>query len=173
VKWSYSKTLADSKIVKSSYIWLLIVPISARAFSSLDEIIDFTVFGSTFQLTTSFPFSWQLLFLASCFFTLANIIYSLFCPEIFKENKSYSEFNEHSKTLLQIHDSMKNMVWSNREGAVKPKYTRELSSYFRDFCASPNMDEEQINNSALTLFLTNKQESVPNTPNNAALRRSV
>ncbi|MDD9200867.1 hypothetical protein PVK61_16725, partial [Aliivibrio sp. S2MY1] len=144
MKWSLIRSIGDSKIVQSSFIWLLIVPISARLLSNVDDVINMTVFGSNVNLTTSLPFSWQLLFGAACFFTIANIIYNAFCPEIFRQYKNYSEFKEHGKTLLQVHSAMKVMVWCNRKPGVKPDYVKYLSSYFKNYCKQPEMDEENL-----------------------------
>lgn len=167
MKWSYSRSLAESKVVKSSYVWLFIVPIAARMMSSLDNIIDLTIFGGSIQIATTLPFSWQLLFMAACFFTVANIIYSLFCPEIFKEYRSYSEFRDDSKTLLQIHSAMKNMVWSNKKPGVKPEYIKYLSSYFKYYCASPNMEEGDLDEKGIALFDNMELANKTNISNNA------
>jgi hypothetical protein len=167
VKWSYSRSLAESKVVKSSYVWLFIVPIAARMMSSLDDVIDLTIFGGSIQIATTLPFSWQLLFMAACFFTVANIIYSLFCPEIFKEYRSYSEFRDDSKTLLQIHSAIKNMVWSNKKPGVKSNYIKHLSSYFKHYCASPNMEERDLDLNGRALFDNMELANRANISNNA------
>jgi hypothetical protein len=67
MKWTSQISLANSKIIKSSYIWLLIVPLAARALSSIDKVINLTMFGATLEISTALPFSWQLLFIAAFF----------------------------------------------------------------------------------------------------------
>jgi hypothetical protein len=152
VKWSLSKNLAESKVVKSSFIWLFIVPVAARTLSSLDDVIDLTMFGASMQITTSLPFSWQLLFLAACCFTVANILYSVFCPDILKQYQSFSEFKEHSKTLLQVNGAMKNMVWSNKIPGIKPNYTKQARSYFKHYCDRSEMSERDMEQEGLKVF---------------------
>ena len=147
MKWSLIRSLGNSKLVKSSFVWLLIVPIAARLLSNIDEVINLTIFDSQVNLTTSLPFSWQLLFLAACFFTIANIIYNTFCPEIFREYKNYHEFKEHGKTLLQINSAMKSMTWSNKNKGVKKDYVLHLSSYFKNYCCKVAETEKELNES--------------------------
>lgn len=167
MKWSYIRSLADSKIVRSSYIWLFIVPIVARVLSTLDDVIDLTVLGETIRLSATLPFSWQALFFAASFFTVANIVYSIFCPEIFKTYRSYREFHEDGKTLLQVHSEMRRMTWSNKKPGVKKKYIKYLSSYFKHYCKQEKMDEGALDIKGRELFDDISQGAYANVTSNA------
>ncbi|HAS6997932.1 TPA: hypothetical protein I7280_24255 [Vibrio parahaemolyticus] len=117
MKWNLVRNLAESKVVGSSFIWLFIVPLSAKLLSNVKETVDFTLFGEQVTITTTLPFSWQLLFLSACCFTIANIVYSIFCSEVFKNYRTYAEFKESGKTLLQVNYAIKSICWC-------PKITR-------------------------------------------------
>jgi hypothetical protein len=161
------RSLGDSRLVKSSFIWLLIVPVTARLLSSMDEVVNLTIFGSQINLTTSLPFSWQLLFGSACFFTIANIIYSICCPEILREYKNYSEFKEHGKTLLQINSAIKSMTWSNESKGVKKDYVLVLGSYFKNYCCGGKAKSESELNKSFDSFDNIERANHAQVSNNA------
>lgn len=152
MSWESMRNLANSKIVKSSYIWLLVVPLAARLLSKIDDVIDLTIFGSNIKIATTLPFSWQLLFIAACFFTLANIIYSIFCPDLAKNYTNFSEFEAHGKTRMQVHSALKEMVWDNKKPGVKKEYVKTLSSYFHFYNDEIELEEEFLDKKGVALF---------------------
>jgi hypothetical protein len=161
------RSLGDSKLVKSSFIWLLIVPVTARLLSNMDEVVNLTIFESQINFTTGLPFSWQLLFGSACFFTIANIIYSALCPEILRGYKNYSEFKEHGKTLLQINSSMKSMTWSNKSRGVKKDYVMALASYFKNYCCGGIAKTESQLNESFSSFDNIEKANHAKVSNNA------
>ena len=113
INWRMLKAIADSSAVKSSFIWLLIVPLLAKALAKINDTMQFDFFGNELLITTSLPFSWQHLFWAACWFTLANIIYHLRCPELVKTYKTFTDFEADGKGQLQINSSLKSIAWVN------------------------------------------------------------
>lgn len=87
MKWSNQRAFATSKIVKTSFVWLIIAPITAKLFSSINEILEVNFLDETIRVSTTLPFSWQILFFSASAFTIAGIIYSIFCPDIVKNYK--------------------------------------------------------------------------------------
>jgi len=152
MKWTSQRDLANSKVIKSSYIWLFIVPLAARMLSSIDEIIDLTIFGTTIKISTSLPFSWQLLFLAACLFSIANTTYSIFCPLIVKSYSNFSEFESQGKTRLQINQAIKNIVWDNKKPGVKTDYIKQLSTYFKFYKNGRYFNETELDYQAMELL---------------------
>tara|TARA_Y100000034_G_C6859589_1_gene391049 strand:- start:399 stop:1040 length:642 start_codon:yes stop_codon:yes gene_type:complete len=152
MKWNLVRNLAESKVVASSFIWLFIVPLSAKLLSNLKETVNFTLFGEQVTITTTLPFSWQLLFLAACCFTIANIAYSIFCPEIFKNYRTYAEFKESGKTLLQVNNAIKSMCWCSKSNKVKEVYFDVLRKYFSHFGCGNFITLEELDEKALSAF---------------------
>jgi len=167
MNWDSVKGIADSKIVKSSFIWLIIAPVTAKMLSKMNDTIDLSIFGSQIKLSTSLPFSWQLLFFSACFFTAANIIYSTRCPKILKDYKCFTGYVDEGKTILQVHTAMKEMVWDNKKSAVKTEYIDTLSQYFKKYCEMDNKCESHINKYGLLEFENTSKAEVMNAPNNA------
>ncbi len=152
MKWTSQRSLANSKIVKSSYIWLLVVPFLARVLHTLNESINFTIFDAQITLSTSLPFSWQLLFLAACFFSVANILFSIFCPDLVKSYGNYSDFESHGKTRMQINTALKDIVWCNKKPGVKSEYVDVLSSYFKYYKDNKKRTKHELDRESIPLF---------------------
>jgi hypothetical protein len=91
--WPSLHSLSESKIVKSSYVWLVLVPAMAKLLDAIDHKI--TLFGNVVVL--SLPFSPKIFYFAAVAFAGANIIYYVFCPPAVKGYRSYKEFSEASK----------------------------------------------------------------------------
>ncbi|HCG6973394.1 hypothetical protein [Vibrio parahaemolyticus] len=152
MKWNLVRNLAESKVVGSSFIWLFIVPLSAKLLSNVKETVDFTLFGEQVTITTTLPFSWQLLFLSACCFTIANIVYSIFCPEVFKNYRTYAEFKESGKTLLQVNYAIKSICWCPKNNKVKERYFQVLCKYFSHFGCDEFTTARELNENALSAF---------------------
>ncbi len=112
-RWSSIRAISNSKMVKSAYIWLMIVPIMAKTLSSLGDELHLKLFGEQFVFNTQLPFAWQMLFTAAIFFALANSIYRLYCPDIIKLYKNYREFEHSGKTIDQTSLYLYDMVWES------------------------------------------------------------
>ncbi|RRC97699.1 hypothetical protein EHS89_16085 [Amphritea balenae] len=153
--WSSQRDIANSKIVKSSAFWLIIVPLTAKMLDELDGTISMTIFGGNFKLITSLPFSWQLLFFAAVFFTIAGIIYSVFCPDIIKKYSNFSEFESDGKTRMQINHAFKKVTWDYKNSKPKAEYIPFLVTYFNSYSnisETTVINDETIEENAKKLF---------------------
>lgn len=92
LSWETAAQVGNLKFVRSMYIWIIIVPIAAKSMSLIKIPTDFghLVPGLKFEL--SLPFSWQLFFASAFMFSVSNLIFIAFCPEIIRRYKNYSEF---------------------------------------------------------------------------------
>lgn len=120
ITWRTLKGIADSAAVKSSFIWLLVIPLLAKALEKINDNMQFNFFGNEIVITTTLPFSWQHLFWAACWFSVANIIYLLRCPELVKTYKTFTDFEADGKGQLQINAVLKSLAWVNdRRNIIK------------------------------------------------------
>ena len=92
MKWEVLKKFADIKLIKSMYIWLALVPIAARLLENIDRNITLHIFDYALQLNTNLPFSWTLFFFSALSFSMASVIYFIWCPKLIVENNSYADF---------------------------------------------------------------------------------
>jgi len=100
--WDGLSKLRKNRLVQSSYVWLIIVPITAKLFSKMEEIFILNVGELKYVFDLELPFSWKLFYLAALFFTCGNIIFSIFSPKIFKENSDFGDFQKAGRDLGHI-----------------------------------------------------------------------
>jgi hypothetical protein len=92
VSWKILSSLGQSKLVKSSYIWMIVIPIFAKILEKVDPQIQLYIFGELFHINFTLPFSWKIFYFSSLFFAAGTIIYQIFCPRIIKEYPTYNDF---------------------------------------------------------------------------------
>lgn len=90
--WDKLRAIQDEKIIRSSYIWLVVVPVTAKLFSKLENEIEITISNKLYVLDLALPFSWQIFFFSALFFVLGNILFTIFSPRIIKEYRDYGHF---------------------------------------------------------------------------------
>ena len=100
------RTFENYKIVKSSYIWLLIVPLVSKVFSKIENTISFTIDEKIYEIDLVLPFSWNIFFIAALLFTVSNILFYLSAPNIVKHYKNYGDFNAQGKGIEQLKEYM-------------------------------------------------------------------
>ncbi len=98
LKWSTIRWLGNSRIVKTSYLWFFLVPMAAKLLGPFagehNIVIPLFEPPKTFSVDVQLPFSWQVLFVASTFFMLGQLVYTFCCPEIVQQYKSYGEYQQ-------------------------------------------------------------------------------
>lgn len=102
-KWSTLRGLGNSRTIRSSYVWLLVVPIAANSLSKIQSPTAFYVFNSELLINMGLPFSWKVFFFAACFFALASLIYRAKCPPTIRKYSNYSEFREQGGSYRELH----------------------------------------------------------------------
>ncbi len=90
--WLALRAWGSSRVVKSSYFWLLFVPVAAKAIGPLGDEHTFALFGSEFQLSLSLPFSWKILYLSGVAFALAHILYLVYCPPLIRLYRNFARY---------------------------------------------------------------------------------
>ncbi|WP_440120394.1 hypothetical protein [Tenacibaculum sp. Ill] len=92
LSWVLINSLGKLKISKSSYYYLVVVPILVKVLDEIESPLQLLVFGSHLELNIKLPFSWYLFYFGAIFIAVGSIIYQLFCPELIKNYKNYGEF---------------------------------------------------------------------------------
>ncbi len=104
--WSQLKWLGNSKTIKSSYIWLFLVPILSKLFSSLNSIIEIKLFDATWSLNMALPFNLKMFYFSAVSFAIASIIYKIWCPAGIDKYETFEEYKEKGKSLESLISSM-------------------------------------------------------------------
>lgn len=87
MSWQDLRRLPNNKIIRSMGIWIIVVPVSAKILSN-EYFLKFDL---------SLPFTWYCFFFSALCFSLGNLVFTLKCPIIVKENDSLDDFNREGK----------------------------------------------------------------------------
>jgi hypothetical protein len=98
--WSSLRALGTSRVVKSSYVWLMLVPVGGKCLSAVNDVTTFTILGTEISVHLSLPFSWKAFFFAALAFALADLIWQIKCPDIIKKYANYTDFLSQGRTAL-------------------------------------------------------------------------
>lgn len=102
--WTNVRKFGVSKFVQSSFVWIAIVPLIAKVLSKMNSLLVIPIGDEKYVFVLELPFSWQLFFFSAISFSLATIIYFVWCPRIIKEHYNATHFLEEGKTLTQLRE---------------------------------------------------------------------
>jgi len=100
--WTTLTHAGRSKVLRSSYFWLFVVPILAHLTSSLNERITIPLWRSELVIQLVLPFSWKMFYFAAVAFAVASAIYALRCPALIRHYDKYSEFESEGKGSREL-----------------------------------------------------------------------
>jgi hypothetical protein len=90
--WSDIDSLGKLKISKSSYIYVVVVPVLSRIFENVSSPISIIVGGAPFLLDLSFPFTWYTFYFGALCIAVGSAIYTLCCPAMIRLYPNYVAF---------------------------------------------------------------------------------
>ncbi len=105
LRWSLIRGLGKNRIVRSSYVWMVGVPIAARLVHALKERVVEGGWARQVVESLHLPFAWQLLFWASVLWAVATVLFDLRCPGIIRDYADWGEFEaagRDDKHLLRL-----------------------------------------------------------------------
>ncbi len=111
--WKTLNGVGSSKVIRSSFIWIIIVPVLAKAFNNLENSLKLSILGNIVSITLELPFNWTLFYFSALVFALATAIYILRCPTIVREFRDFHEFISTGRELAQLADYLEPGVASN------------------------------------------------------------
>lgn len=124
LSWYDFENVSGSRIVKSSGLWLVIVPIAAKFVSKISGDMLLNVFGKNITVVLQLPFSWKMLFFSALFFSAANLVYYFRCPEIVKKYSTFNDFHGTGRSNEQMGKYFLNI------DSEKTRSELEKSSYY-------------------------------------------
>ena len=97
--WEGLNRLGKSRLLQSSYVWLLIVPMAAKGLSTINDPIVFTGIGEGLRISVTLPFSWKLFYFSAVAISVAGLIYTCACPELIRNFTTFREFQSEGRGL--------------------------------------------------------------------------
>lgn len=92
ISWVLVNSLGKLRFSKSSYYYIVIVPIIVKALDHVKSPFYFVFGESSIPINFDLPFSWYLFYFGALSIALGSLLYEIFCPEIIKNYKNYGEF---------------------------------------------------------------------------------
>jgi hypothetical protein len=102
LSWTTLNSLGRSRILKSSYLWLLVVPVVAKLLENVGPNFEIQIFGKLALIELSLPFSWVVFFFSAVAISAADLIYNVFCPKLIKDHQSFSGFKDSGNGRTQL-----------------------------------------------------------------------
>ena len=94
INWSAIKRMGRSQLLKSSYLWLFILPSIASVLSKAGEQIDIPLGADRhLQIPLSLPFSWTLFYFGAVAYSIGGIAYWIFCPTLIRDYDTFDGFD--------------------------------------------------------------------------------
>jgi hypothetical protein len=109
--WSLINSLGKMKFSKSSYYYLVIIPILVKLTQFLDNPLILIAGQNSIKLNLELPFSWYLFYFGAILIAIGTFIYQIFCPNFIKKFQNYGEFvdaGESDNYLRQIESKYAN-----------------------------------------------------------------
>lgn len=100
--WGSLRSLGNSRLIRTSFLWFILVPVVARLLENLPESVTVAVFNIELKIPFCLPFRWTYFYFMSVSFALAQAVYLLQCPAIIKNYNKFVDFRKHHLGVLAI-----------------------------------------------------------------------
>lgn len=115
LNWSSLGRLHSIRAVRTTYLWVFIVPVAAKLLEHVSGTVVINFNGTPFAIQLSLPFSWVVFYFSALCFAFAELVYWMYCPRIVRDQSTYKEFREAGKGVEQL-DNYMYQVGLNWEG---------------------------------------------------------
>ena len=129
LSWVLVNSLGKLRFSKSSFYYIVIVPILVKALEKVNSPFPLKVGDSIIQINLELPFSWYLFYFGALAIAIGSILYEVFCPGIIKSYKNYGEFLSSGESDSYL-------------DRVSKKYN--LSTFVLPFMARPYLEQKTI-----------------------------
>jgi len=144
IRWSDVRALGQNRLVRSSFVWIAIVPAAARIALSLKERVTDPPWAKGMVESLHLPFSWQLLFWAAVCFTFGTVVYDRRCPAIVRDHADLGSFQRAGMGTGHALDYAEEVagpkLLDNKE-PNQPTYRRRVGSMYIVTRPHPQFDE--------------------------------
>lgn len=120
-KWSTLAAFGDNRLLRSSYVWLIVVPVIARLFDGIGSPIILTGISQELKINLELPFSWKIFFFAAVAISFANSVFAIYRPNIVKL-RDFGKFQQKGYTITYL-------VWEFMMATLQRDLTRMLGEF--------------------------------------------
>lgn len=95
--WDDLNRVGKSRLLQSSYVWLLLVPMAAKALSAIENPLILKGISDGLRIHVALPFSWHVFYFSAVSVSIAGVIYTLFCPKLIRSFSNYAEYRSEGR----------------------------------------------------------------------------
>jgi hypothetical protein len=151
--WSALRRFGESRLLRTSWLWIVVVPFAARAASVLDMLIVALLrdlYGRLYPnqalhiTPPGLPVSWQLFYFAAVATTIATVCYNIGAPEIVRLFPTYADFVKDGRGADQLKKYLQLLLHaeSKRLGINAGK---TVGTFVKRYCTSvEGADQESL-----------------------------
>jgi len=117
--WDTIKGFGRARVLKTSYIFLFIVPVLARVLINIPASITISFWDKPLVIPLALPFSWVVLFVSACLASLGNVIYAAMCPQLVKQFTDFPAFKEAERDGTYLRSTVHSLALLHREASMR------------------------------------------------------
>jgi len=138
------RRLGRSRVLRTSYFWLIAIPLIANFFLKIGPQIKFRIMDSEIMVTFGLPFSWKMFYFSSVAFALASAIYSKKCPKIISEYEKYSDFIKDGRTQEDVKEKFLESidVYELRSKGIGKEQAKSILDFVRVYCGDADITDK-------------------------------
>lgn len=133
--WDGLNRLGKSRILKTSYVWLLLVPMVAQALAKIEDPLILDGISHGLRIQIALPFNWWLFYFSAVSVSIAGVIYSLVCPKLVREFSNLAEYRAEGRGkeyLLDYADHMQHQAKTGKEGWDAANFSQDAKKVGED-----------------------------------------
>ncbi len=131
--WTKLRRWGNSRVLKSSYIFLLVVPIVAKLMAPFGGryVITVSWIDRPLEVDIALPFRWVIFYGMAVCFAAGQFVYGFACPEIVKDYASFAEYRKSHKGFALIAHWLQWLSTRHRNSRILEKLSLRLNVALR------------------------------------------
>lgn len=110
IGWINLRRLGESRMVQTSYIWMVLVPIFARTLEHVKSPVKVNLFGAEHLINLTLPFSWYLFYFSALAFACGSLLYRIYCPAMISEFSNFREYMDSGGEGFRLVEEIENTL---------------------------------------------------------------
>lgn len=135
--WHSLNRIGRWRVLRSSYFWIVAIPLFANALSHFPNMVEIHLWGSTYKLVVDLPFNWKMFYFSAVAFALATLLNSWKCPPIIKDYDFFDDYQKDGNSELMLKMDIQ------RHAKDKVNLSHEMEhchTFIRSFCKTIDPD---------------------------------